>query len=84
MPILQGGGAGSHTLPNHVIGKWTVNTALTMGHQSRPGALQKFFSNTYGSQYTKCTLNNIIILIGEDDIARFDSRQYTQKVDDIG
>ncbi len=40
MPILQGGGAGSHTLPNHDW-KWMVNTTLAMGHQSEPGALLK-------------------------------------------
>ncbi len=42
MPILKvGGGAGFHTLPNHVIGKQAVNTTLVMGHRSRPGALLK-------------------------------------------
>jgi hypothetical protein len=41
MPILQGG-AGSHTLSNHVIGKRTVNMTLATGHQSRPGARLKF------------------------------------------
>jgi hypothetical protein len=34
-PILQrGGGAGSHTLPNHVIRKWTVNMTLAKGHHA--------------------------------------------------
>jgi hypothetical protein len=56
-----------------VIGKWTVKTTLVMGHQSQPGALLKI-SNTHGLHYPKCTLNNIIILIGEDDTARFDSQ----------
>jgi hypothetical protein len=60
MPILHGGGAGFHTFPNHVVGKWMVNTTLAMGHQSRPSALLKI-SNTHGLQYNKCTPNNIII-----------------------
>jgi hypothetical protein len=35
-PILQGGGgAGSHTLPNHVIRKWTVNMTLVKGYHAQ-------------------------------------------------
>jgi hypothetical protein len=34
-PILLGGGVGSHTLPNHVIRKWTVNTTLAKGHHAQ-------------------------------------------------
>jgi hypothetical protein len=35
-PVLQGGGgAGSHTLPHHVIGKWTVNMTLVKGHHTQ-------------------------------------------------
>ncbi len=34
-PILRGGGAGSHTLPNHVIGKRMVNTTLAKGHHAQ-------------------------------------------------
>ncbi len=33
--ILRGEGAGSHTLPNHVIGKWTVNMTLAKGHHAQ-------------------------------------------------
>jgi hypothetical protein len=29
------GGTGSHTLPNHVIVKWTVNTTLVKGHHAQ-------------------------------------------------
>ncbi len=32
-PVLQGGGTGSHTLPNHVIG--TVNTTFAKGHHAQ-------------------------------------------------
>jgi hypothetical protein len=34
------GGTGSHTLPNHMIGKRTVNTTLAKGHhaQTQPTA----------------------------------------------
>jgi hypothetical protein len=44
-PILWGG-AGSHTLPNHVIGKQTVNTSLAKGHhaQTQCTARNFFFS----------------------------------------
>jgi hypothetical protein len=34
-PILQGGGAGSHTLTNHVIGKRRDNTTLAKGHHAQ-------------------------------------------------
>jgi hypothetical protein len=34
-PILRGGGAGSHTLANHMIGKQTVNTTLAKGHHAQ-------------------------------------------------
>jgi hypothetical protein len=37
-------GAGSHTLPNHVIGKRTVNTTLLKGHHARPSALLEIFT----------------------------------------
>jgi hypothetical protein len=47
LPILQGGGTGSQTLPNHVIRKQTVNTTLTMGHQSDPAHCQKFPISTW-------------------------------------
>jgi hypothetical protein len=36
MPILQGGGAGSHPTPNNVIRKRTVNTTLAMCPQADP------------------------------------------------
>ncbi len=29
------GGAGSHTLPNHMIGKWTANTTLAKVHHAQ-------------------------------------------------
>ncbi len=34
-PVLRGREAGSHTLPNHMIGKWPVNTTLAKGHHSQ-------------------------------------------------
>ncbi len=32
--VLRGWGAGSHTLPNHVIGKRMVNMTLLKGHHA--------------------------------------------------
>jgi hypothetical protein len=45
--ILRGG-AGSHTLPNHVIGKWTVNMTLVKGYhaQTRQTARNFFMFST--------------------------------------
>jgi hypothetical protein len=34
-PRLRGRGAGSHTLPNHMIGKRTVNMTLAKGHHAQ-------------------------------------------------
>jgi hypothetical protein len=36
-PILWGG-AGSYTIPNHIIGKQTVKTTLAKGHHAQTGA----------------------------------------------
>jgi hypothetical protein len=33
-PVLRGG-TGSHTLHNHVIRKWTVNTTTAKGHHTQ-------------------------------------------------
>ncbi len=36
MPVHWGvGGTGSHTLPNHVIGKWMVNMTLAKGYHAQ-------------------------------------------------
>jgi hypothetical protein len=69
MPILQGGGAGSHPLPNHVIGKRMVNTTLAIGHQCRLGALLKI-NNIHMACSTPNAPNNIIILTGEGDYSQ--------------
>jgi hypothetical protein len=74
--VLRGGGAGSHTSPNQVIRKWMVNMTLSKGHyaQTRHTA-RKYFNVSHDSStpYKNLTL---LFLTGEDDIARFDSRQY--------
>ncbi len=73
MHILQGGGeggdAGSHTLPNHVIRKRTVNMTLAIGHQSQPSALLKI-SNNHMACSTPNTPSNVIILTEEDDYSQ--------------
>ncbi len=53
------------------------------GSSSRPGALLKIPIFHMGLQYARWTQNIIIILTGEDDIARFDSWRYTKKATSI-
>jgi hypothetical protein len=65
-PILQGGRPGSHPTPNQMIGKRTVNTTLTKGHQAQtPLTARNFFFFSHDSStpihYT------LSFLTGEDD-----------------
>ncbi len=41
------GGTGSHTLPNHVIRKQTVNTTLAKGHHAQTQRTAKIFFMFY-------------------------------------
>ncbi len=74
-PVLRGGGAGSHTLPNHVTwnGQSTRHSRWVI--TLRPGALLEiFYFHTVALCPTiKCTL---LFVTGEDNLARFDSRRY--------
>jgi hypothetical protein len=77
-PVLWGGGGtGSHTLPNHVIRKRTVDMTIAKGHHAQTQhTARKFlmFHTIAVRQLKNCTL---LFLTREDDIARFDSRQYS-------
>jgi hypothetical protein len=42
---LRGWGTGSHTLPNHVTGKRTVNATLARGHHAQTQRAAKTFLN---------------------------------------
>ncbi len=55
MPILQGR-PGSHPKSNYMIGKQTVNTTLTKGHQTKPAHCQKFSKFSHN-----CSPPNIFI-----------------------
>ncbi len=76
-PVLRGG-TSSHTLPNHVIGKRMVNTSLAKGHHAQTlcTASQFFLYVSHDSSMPNknCTL---LVLTGEDDIAKFDSWRYS-------
>ncbi len=74
-PVLRGG-TGSHTLPNHMIGKRTVNTTLTKGHHARTQRTAKIFLIFHTIAARPIKTVHFEFLTEEDDIARFDSWQY--------
>jgi hypothetical protein len=71
--LRRWGGTGSHTLPNHVTRKQTVNATLARGHhaQTRRTA-RNFFNLIYNSSTPNKTVH-YYFFIREDDIARFNS-----------
>ncbi len=73
-PGLQGGGIGSHPLPNHVTRKRTVNATVARCHhaQTRHTA-RNFFNFIYDSSMPNKTVH-YYFLTAEEDIARFNSR----------
>ncbi len=70
MPILQGGGAGSHPPPNRVIRKRRVNLTLAMGHQADPAHCKKF-PHGHSTPNTHCTI--LLFWLGKTNIARINS-----------
>jgi hypothetical protein len=77
-PVLQGWGAGSHTLSNHVIRKRTVNTTLARGHHAQTRHTSRNFSNLLHDSSMPNETVRYYFLTGEDDTARFDSRRYNK------
>jgi hypothetical protein len=73
MPILKGGGTGSHPTPNHVIRKGTVNAKLAMGH---PGTLLEIYNIFHTTAAHQRSKHIIIFDWGKKNIARNYSRRY--------
>jgi hypothetical protein len=68
-PVLQGGGVGSHTLPNHVIGNWMVNTTLAKDHHAHTWCTARnvqFFSHDSSTPIKLF----IVIFDGEDEYSQ--------------
>jgi hypothetical protein len=73
------GGTGSHTLPNYVTRKQTINATLVRGHHAQTWRTARNFLNFIDDSNMPNKTVHYYFLTGEDDIARFDSRQYTVK-----
>jgi hypothetical protein len=67
-PILRGG-PGSHPTPNHVIGKWAVNTTLAKGHQAQTRSTARNFL-IFSQDSSTPIHNTLFFLTGEDDYSK--------------
>ncbi len=68
-PILRGGVPSSHPTPNHVIGKWAVNTAFMKGHHAQPQRSARNFLIFY-TIAERPFITHYYFLTGEDDYSQ--------------
>ncbi len=76
MPILRGGGAGSHPPPNRVIRKQMVKLNTRHGSSGWPGALLKMSNFHMATVHQIYTVQYYYFWPGKTTIARIDSQQY--------
>ncbi len=66
----EGGGSGSHSLPNHVIGKQMVNTTLPKGPHAQTWRTARNFLIFFYTIAVRPFITLYYFLTGEDDYSQ--------------